>query len=1594
MLSGDDDVRPTPDDFLLAQAVLRAHQRAARAGAVVRLALRRFPDNVGLQLAHARDLCRRGRMLRAVAVIDAVDNKLDDDEAAYADAVRAAHAGALHRKASYERLRQKVAAVDDAHVQYELAYGALRLSLWEASVEHAAKATALAPEWMRARALLAHAQLSAGDAAAAEETLKAALATSFDDISIELGLSVVWASTAAWAPLAQLLDDTRAKWGDAFNNELAPLHVLALWSSGEVVRAQALAEEAIDDDDLRTRFSTATPGPSAQLLVAPLQSQTGPTCVPTAVAMAAATRGHVLDVKELYAAMDGQHGTLLWRMAQVLRERGFVLRPVRADVEVLCALLDKGVSLLAPLMGVREHHIEVICGYDDGLQLLRVRDPSAPLVWFRSYDDLDEVYGLNDNVVWALTHVDDDIDVEEGWLAPRGERLLELQRALAVADVDEAQAAFDDLDGCNVETDIRRHLVASGVLFTPLQLSRMSAAWLEQDTHPVARAWAALQLADGAVLDRMLDGGPDDGEVRAGAPRVGLLSRREDLPLTRMLQLQRMMLHGAFADALQRIDRALWSGQVAAFLYAQRAEALQQLGRVDEAKVAIDVAVEMEPEAWQWMHQARALHARDDDYAAVKAGLDDAVAVHPDLVEPKLARAALLLAFGSDGVEVDGALQEATQMRPRLPHTWEQLCTWYLWQGARRRAREAAERAKVWLPDDECPPMVRAALSETPQTPVSPSKALASPTTTWWEEAAAKDDAVEAFASAWRRGDVNADDERFVALEKRALAGDLRWDQQAQLLAFVVHHLPVSSWALAPNGEHSVEAETLMARLAAGAYVATPALAFVQTLLTEVGVDLVSSRAGALLAHVQRWLSHVDVVTDHPALGLQWVELTRAAGLWTQARDDLRRLRRAHPHNFAAHLLDAEIATTNGDVLHARALWRSLATRWPGHPAVLDGLVSSNAQLAKWPRAILAQQHFMRRFVFSPDAYATMLKLRAAQGGEWLPPSSDQQARMGEAEVALVDARFHMEQGNLERSMARLGAPSLTSATAVDVIAERECLHVEVLLSQDEPKKAFAKAKEAAAAHPTHGTLQLLAALADKDHDPQRCARTCRTAMAAGVSHGGLAHILVETDRLDGVVEWVQHDVAPPHQLQVWSDVQQALAVPPMPSFAAAFAEAREALLLWGEAHLSAHHVDVARLQLAHHARAQGDLDLCRRRVDALREREPHMLALQMLDVELRMDEGDFSGALRLAHDLADDVQSAATDHLLADVLLHKDRKHQARKGLLTRLQAHPLDERTLMLLAQSGAATHAMMRPLYALLYSGDVQDLRLVLVAVDVALAEAAPVPVGWFGLAMQRMQQLLSIDPAAFSDDDETEMQRLAQCIAQFAREWQVDGVVHDLDAQGLLQGMPPHDDSWVPTRGESAASTPGYIQPAVWTYARFKPAPFVSIAAMAAGVGAAAWAVSSPWALAGWVLPVVAAWLWRQRVRQHFMQGCANPAVVVDVEPTRVAILTDLSRGHVPAPHIRVVDMALPTELRTVGARLGVVCMYLSDDDAAPNWSDIDPLPAAWASSDANVWQRLLNAFDDDDWDDLDAGLRQLPQPLATGLHPLEPTKLLP
>lgn len=143
----------------------------------------------------------------------------------------------------------------------------------------------------------------------------------------------------------------------------------------------------------------------------------------------------------------------------------------------------------------------------------------------------------------------------------------------------------------------------------------------------------------------------------------------------------------------------------------------------------------------------------------------------------------------------------------------------------------------------------------------------------------------------------------------------------------------------------------------------------------------------------------------------------------------------------------------------------------------------------------------------------------------------------------------------------------------------------------------------------------------------------------------------------------------------------------------------------------------------------------------------------------------------------------------------------------------------------------------------------------------------------------------------------------------------------------------------------------------------------------------------WIFSPAILATLAFFTWNQARR--FKMGDANPGVVVALNPTLIAVPSDLTLGYNEYPVVKILKVNMKTadgKPLEIGSRIPTIAVYqIPKEKTAGHWSDFLPLPAEYATNDSSVLHRLLASFPKEQYDFLQQALKLIEQPLKPGLY---------
>lgn len=903
----------TGNDLVLQIELARGAARSKTSQALARKGIRLFPDHDLVQIYYARALLARGLHGRASEFLEERESTLGTRLRALWSAELADVYGTAGYFQSARRWLREAEAAEGADEPLALysrccAYEALRE--WDAAAEMARRCAERAPRWMKARSLAVHCLLTQGRLDEARAELAAARSLGLEDAGLDVSEAMLQFSVGEFREARGAFERLLERWPDAdFGLWARRTMGILLVETGDCDAARRLLGDRPERFGL-PGLERAESSSGRKFIGLPLVAQHHKQCVPTSVAMAAWPLGRRLEPARLFREMQGREGTALWRMRDWAEGQGLAVIPVRLELDTLKRALD----LELPLIGVAEaafsSHVEVICGYHEGLEVLYVRDPMhwAPVAYpyemaLKRY----ELYGAL--AVVEAGDVERIAALEELRSEPTT-ALLDLAAAVARGDLAAAEAAFGQIPDEH-PTAAQRDGVAYEVVLSQrkfVEALRRRAA--DEDCHGVTRfrALLALGFADAQeAIERLLT---DEGE------KIGEAARR-------YLRLLAAMHHGRWEEARELIERLLLRGSGMSELWSLRSDLLAELGDRKGSELALARAMELEPGRLSYREKWLARSSHQFKFEEYLREFERMIEEDPDDKRLLWGRATTL-ADGPDGKAYEAAMLEYLRWRPRSESAYSQLMQWYRYQGREDLAEQMAAEAERLMPElrAESPPAESAAT-----TPAATDAAAEEPVVA--ELVAAEPVVAELVASASAQGEAaqgEADqalpDDKgallnlalrrgatqrgaaIAKLEALESSGELAWHERAALVA---------ARMLVDGEEPSVDE---LSR-----WLPDPTPGAPQWFAGRVAELLSNERPGLRAARaVVEWLARV--VPDYRELVDLWfnrVILLECAGQNERALSELQEMRERYPAYSSVHYRLGVVRFNQGDYAGARA---------------------------------------------------------------------------------------------------------------------------------------------------------------------------------------------------------------------------------------------------------------------------------------------------------------------------------------------------------------------------------------------------------------------------------------------------------------------------------------------------------------------------------------------------------------------------------------------------------------------------------------------------------------------------------------------------
>jgi Protein of unknown function (DUF3239) len=126
---------------------------------------------------------------------------------------------------------------------------------------------------------------------------------------------------------------------------------------------------------------------------------------------------------------------------------------------------------------------------------------------------------------------------------------------------------------------------------------------------------------------------------------------------------------------------------------------------------------------------------------------------------------------------------------------------------------------------------------------------------------------------------------------------------------------------------------------------------------------------------------------------------------------------------------------------------------------------------------------------------------------------------------------------------------------------------------------------------------------------------------------------------------------------------------------------------------------------------------------------------------------------------------------------------------------------------------------------------------------------------------------------------------------------------------------------------------------------------------------------------------------KKIQSLFSGGDANPGLVVGLNPTLIAVNTDLTKGYGKFPIVKITPTPL-TKIQNrdlqLGDKIATIALYTAyANNEIPHWADFSPIPVNLGVTNQSIIENMMTKFHNDDWAELERSTQALTKPYQIG-----------
>ena len=1023
----------TAGDWILLGNLAQICGLSARCRAAYQMGHRAHPTHGKLAVLHAWELSARVKHVAFRKIMAAVKKAAPEQAGLYA-ALSCYHYSLIGWTKTALKYREQAFGFsqDDPLLLYVLSRAAGRRTDWEEAIDLGMKVVEARPKWNRARSALSDSLLCLGRVKEAQHVLSSAVQDRrhiWYDFSVSNLMEVKRQFDQSVEHQQRLIDyyPNRSRIVQYTARQLVLQHA----RSGQVDAARAITREFYlkGFEDWEESF---TADRRKTYLPVPLVAQTTNHCVPTCAAMVAQAQGCEATPAELADQMGTRHGTPMWALVDTMRERGFLARCVKPEPDVIESMLEQGVPLIGELQSVFSGHVDVICGFDAGLQIFHLRDP---MHWYGrsvSYKSVQRRYESSCSL-WAMVAPEniDKVRIESHWINEAAEAYIDLSRAIAKGERVDAEEAYAKIPDEHPISYFRDG-ISKSVVLTETQ-------WNERTQREVG----SIQQEEGQELTlpqvRSMLSAMDDRNANEILSIAKQNQKKFGRNWVKFIESQVLLTQMKWIEAEKSLSSLAVQWPSNETIWSQLGQVKTQMGKAKEADRCYSIASEIAPDREYYQTQEIERKKHQIPFDRQLEQIREVKERHPRSSEIKVSEA-ILLFDGGDGLAYEKSLEEVIRFYPRSPWAYNRLVSWYLSQDRMDLGAKVMAAGRELMGEDEMPVSDfekelngiegYPAISEVQQSDSSKEKSVDAVNDDSDSDSDETDSKKSLFARHYamlrqKAGELEFD--KFQALPELVAVKNtdphcgMNWQQSAELLVLEIGNLLYSKFE-----DASARQDDLVTRLdlLLPSKVAGIGEQFAEHVVDSLNFAETGTR---VIQRLLDWLKQIAPESSrYPNLEFNRAYLIEQMGQFNQSEEILNQLIRDHPCYVGAWYRLGQIYSQRSQRLRAWEMFEKCLTLQPGH----WGSIQELTQLAPVVHPELEKKCVLRLAKLMPYSQQQLYRAANACANEGtfkdgLVFLEKCKNRLGESRHSTLAARFLTDHQQFDEALAMVDSAEI-----------------------------------------------------------------------------------------------------------------------------------------------------------------------------------------------------------------------------------------------------------------------------------------------------------------------------------------------------------------------------------------------------------------------------------------------------------------------------------------------------------------------------------------------------------------------------------------